>query len=191
MAREYKKLNSLSVSRAMKRGYYADGGGLYLQVTASGAKSWVFRFKKYGRLREMGLGPAHTITLAEAREHATDCRKLRLRDIDPIEAREKERVAAKLAEAKTMTFRQCAEAFIDAHKAGWANAKHAAQWSATLATYAYPIFGELPVQSIDVSLVTRALEPIWQTKTETASRLRGRIESSSRLGNGSRFPTRR
>jgi hypothetical protein len=177
MAREHKKLTALAVSRARQRGYYADGGGLYLQVSPSGAKSWVFRFKKDGRLREMGLGPAHTITLAEAREHATECRKQRLRDIDPIDARHADKAATKLAAAKSLTFRQCAEAYIDAHKSTWVNAKHAAQWPSTLATYAYPIFGDLPVQSIDVALVTKALEPIWQTKTETASRLRGRIET--------------
>jgi integrase len=177
MAREHKRLTALAVSRAKQRGYYADGGGLYLQVGASGAKSWVFRFKKDGRLREMGLGPVHTITLAEAREHAAECRKLRLRNVDPIEARHADKAAAKLAAAKSMTFRQCAEAYIEANKSSWANAKHAAQWPATLGTYAYPIFGDFPVQSIDVALVTKALEPIWQTKTETASRLRGRIQT--------------
>ncbi len=177
MAREHKKLTALAVSRAKHRGYYADGGGLYLQVSPSRAKSWVFRFKRDGRLREMGLGPAHTITLAEAREHATECRKQRLRDIDPIEARHANKAATKLAASKAMTFRQCAEAYIDAHKSTWVNAKHAAQWPSSLSTYAYPIFGDLPVQSIDVVLVTKALEPIWQTKTETASRLRGRIET--------------
>ena len=102
---------------------------------------------------------------------------LRLRGIDPIDARQGDRASAKLDAAKAMTFRQCAEAYINAQKAGWSNAKHGAQWPATLATYAYPIFGDLPVQAIDVGLVTKALEPIWNTKTETASRLRGRIEA--------------
>jgi integrase-like protein/Arm domain-containing DNA-binding protein len=177
MAREHKKLTALAVSRAKQRGYYADGGGLYLQVSPSGAKFWVFRFKKDGRLREMGLGAAHTISLAEAREHATECRKQRLRDIDPIEARHANKAANKLAAAKSMTFRQCAETYIAAHKSTWVNAKHAAQWPSSLTAYAYPIFGDLPVQSIDVALVTKALEPIWRDKTETASRLGGRIEA--------------
>jgi hypothetical protein len=177
MAREHRKLTALAVSRAKQRGYYADGGGLYLQVSPSGAKSWVFRFKKDGRLREMGLGAAHTIFLAEAREHATECRKQRLRDIDPIEARHANKAANKLAAAKSMTFRQCAETYIAAHKSTWVNAKHAAQWPSSLTAYAYPIFGDLPVQSIDVALVTKALEPIWRDKTETASRLGGRIEA--------------
>lgn len=177
MAREHKRLTSLGAARAKRRGYYADGGGLYLQVSASRAKSWVFRFKKHGRLREMGLGAVHTVSLAEARARAADCRRLRLNGIDPIEARRADQFNAKLAEAKAVTFRQCADAYVEAHKPSWSNAKHVAQWSSTLETYAFPVFGNLPVQSIDVALVTKALEPIWKTKTETASRLRGRIEA--------------
>jgi integrase len=177
MAREVDKLNALSVTRAKRRGYLADGGGLYLQVSGSGAKSWVFRFRDGGRLREMGLGPTHTVSLAEARAAALACRKQRLAGIDPIGDRDARRRQAKLEAAKVMSFRQCAEAYVQAHKAGWKNAKHAAQWPATLQTYAYPVIGDLPVQGIDVSLVMKVLEPIWTTKIETASRLRGRIEA--------------
>ena len=177
MARQVGKLSALAVSRATRRGYVADGGGLYLQVSASGAKSWVFRFRDGGRLREMGLGPTHTVSLAEARVAALACRKQRLAGVDPIADREARRRQAKLDAAKDMSFGQCAEAYIEAHKAGWKNAKHIAQWTATLQTYAYPVLGDLPVQGIDVSLVMRVLEPIWTTKTETASRLRGRIEA--------------
>jgi integrase len=177
MARKIERLTALSVSRAKKRGYLADGGGLYLQVSPSGAKSWVFRYRDGGRLREMGLGAVHTVSLADARERARDCRNLRLNDADPIADRQAGRLKAKLDAACAMTFKQCAEAYIAAHQASWKNEKHASQWPSTLATYAYPIFGDLPVQSIDVGLVTKALEPIWNTKTETASRLRGRIES--------------
>ena len=171
------KLTSLSVRQARRRGLYGDGGGLFLQVSESGAKSWVFRFKKADRLRVMGLGPAHTITLAEARDRARECRKLRLDGIDPIEARRAERAQAKLDAAKAVTFAECADAYITAHKAGWRNPKHAAQWPATLATYVNPTFGELPVPAIDTALVTRVMEPIWTKKPETASRVRGRIES--------------
>ena len=171
------KLTSLSVRQARRRGLYGDGGGLFLQVSESGAKSWVFRFKKADRLRVMGLGPAHTITLAEARDRARECRKLRLDGIDPIEARRAERAQAKLDAAKAVTFAECADAYITAHKAGWRNPKHAAQWPATLATYVNPTFGERPVQAIDTALVTRVMEPIWTKKPETASRVRGRIES--------------
>ena len=177
MARTIGKLTALAVSHAKRRGYYGDGGGLFLQVSASGSKSWVFRFKEAGRLREMGLGPLHTIGLADARQRAQDCRKLRLDGKDPIEARRSERMNTRLDAAKAMTFRACAERYIAAHKAGWRNAKHAAQWTATLTTYVYPFFGALPVQAVDVGLVLKAIEPIWTTKPETAGRVRGRIES--------------
>ena len=171
------KLTNLSIARAKRRGYLSDGGGLYLQISNAGAKSWVFRFRDNGRLREMGLGPTRTKSLIEARADATSCRKLRLEGIDPIAERQQGRLRARLQAARAMTFKQCAEAYIDANKAGWKNAKHSAQWSSTLATYAYPVFGDLPVQVVDVTLVTKVLEPIWKTKTETASRLRGRIEA--------------
>src|SRR5205814_7072336 len=140
-----------------------------------GAKSWIYRFMLDGRSREMGLGPLNTISLAEARKRAAEYRKMRLDGIDPIEARRAQRDQRKLEAAKAMTFDACAAAYIDAHKAGWRNAKHIDQWSTTLATYAGPVFGSLPVQAVDVGLVMKALEPIWQTKSETASRLRGRI----------------
>jgi integrase len=124
----------------------------------------------------MGLGPLHTVSLKEAREAATECRKLRLRGIDPIEARKAERIKALLEAAQSMTFRQCAEAYIAAHKGSWSNEKHAARWPSTLKAYVYPVLGDLPVQSIDVGLVMKVLEPIWHAKPETAARVRGRIE---------------
>ena len=156
---------------------YPDGGGLYLQITESGAKSWSFRFMLNGRAREMGLGPLHAVPLADARAKAAECRKLRYEGIDPIEARKVERDKARLAAARALSFDDAAEAYIKAHQAGWRNAKHVDQWRNTLNTYAGPAFGKLPVQDVDVSLVMRALEPIWTTKTETASRVRGRIEA--------------
>jgi integrase len=125
----------------------------------------------------MGLGPLHTISLAEARTKAREARQLRLEGIDPIEARNAKRAEAKLEVAKSMTFEQCAASYIASHAAGWKNPKHAKQWPSTLQTYVYPVFGRLPVQTIDVGFVMRVLEPIWQTKPETASRVRGRIES--------------
>jgi integrase len=177
MARTIGKLTALAVNQAKRRGYYGDGGGLFLQVSPGGAKSWVFRFKERGRLREMGLGPIHTVSLAEARQKALECRKVRLDGRDPIEARRAECVQVRLDAAKAMTFAACAERYIAAHKVAWKNDKHAAQWPATLGTYVYPVFGSLPVQAVDVGLVMKALEPIWQGKPETASRLRGRIEA--------------
>jgi integrase len=177
MARLIGKMTALDVKRASEPGMHPDGGGLYLQITERGAKSWSFRFMLNGRAREMGLGPLHAVPLADARVKATECRRLRYEGIDPIEARKVERDRARLAAAKALSFRDAAEAYIRAHQAGWRNAKHADQWRNTLDTYAGPVFGKLPVQDVDVSLVMRVLEPIWTTKTETASRVRGRIEA--------------
>jgi hypothetical protein len=125
----------------------------------------------------MGLGPLHTIPLAKARIKAHECRELLLDGTDPLEAKKAIKDAQKIEIAKTVTFRHCAKNYHLAHKDGWKNAKHAAQWTNTMSTYAYPIIGELPVAAVDVGLVMKILEPIWRTKTETASRLRGRIES--------------
>jgi integrase len=169
-------MSGLAVTRATEKGLYHDGGGLYLQVTASGAKSWIYRYMLDGRAREMGLGPLHVIPLSEARTRAAECRRLRLDGIDPIEARKGQRDRARLEAATAMTFDACATAYIEAHQAGWQNAKHRDQWRNTLSTYAGPVFGALPVQAVDVGLVMKVLEPIWHMKPETASRLRGRIE---------------
>ena len=177
MARTIGKLTALKVDKAKRPGMYGDGGGLYLRVTNDGAKNWVFRFMLNGRSRWMGMGPLHTVNLAEARKRAGGHRLRRHDGIDPIEARRVERLQARLDAAKTVTFMECAEAYIKAHSAGWRNGKHAAQWSATLATYAEPLIGALSVQAIDTALVLKVLEPIWTTKTETAGRVRGRIES--------------
>ncbi len=171
------KLTALGVTKLKAPGMYGDGGGLWLQVSGKGGKSWVFRYTLKGKSREMGLGPVSTFSLAEARDKALTCRKLCYEGIDPIEMRRGQRQDAAVEAAKAITFRTCAEGYIEAHKAGWRNDKHAAQWTATLATYAYPVFGNLPVQAIDTNLVTQALEPIWTTKPETATRVRGRIES--------------
>jgi integrase len=177
MPRTIGKLTALAIDKVKQRGYYGDGGGLFLQVSASGSKSWVFRFKDAGRLREMGLGATHTIGLAEAREKARECRRLRLDGIDPIEARKVARAQARLAAATATTFKDCAERYIASHRAGWRSPTHAAQWPSTLGRYVYPVFGSLPVQAVDVGLVLKALEPIWTAKPETANRVRGRVES--------------
>src|SRR5262245_61619524 len=176
MARTTGRLTALKVEKAKQPGMYADGGGLYLQVTKGGA-SWIYRYMLARRAREMGLGPFALFGLSEARAKALDARGLRHEGIDPIEARKAARLRARLDAAKAMTFRECADAYIKAHRAGWRNGKHAAQWEATLATYAEPVMGGLPVQVIDTPLVHKVLEPIWTTKTETAGRVRGRIES--------------
>lgn len=177
MGRGWHRLSALQVSRAKKRGLYADGGNLFLQVGPTGGKSWLFRYERDGRMRSMGLGPVHTVSLGEARDAAREARKLLYDGTDPIAYRDAKRAAKRLAEAKAMSFDECAAAYVSAHAAGWRNAKHAAQWTATLKTYASPVFGQLPVADVDTALVTKALDPIWRTKSETASRLRGRIES--------------
>lgn len=156
--------------------YHGDGNGLYLRITPSGGKSWAFCYMLNSKSREMGLGPAGVITLAEAREKALECRRLLTNRVDPIEARRGDRADEALRRAKTISFEQCATAYIEGHKAGWKNAKHASQWANTLTTYCGKLFGNLPVSAVDTSLVVRALQPIWTEKAETASRLRARIE---------------
>jgi integrase len=174
------RLKAVDLPRLKKPGYHHDGGGLYLQVRPgrSGySRSWVFRYTRHGKARIMGLGPLDTIGLAEAREKAREARKALLEGVDPINTRAAERTAQRLAEATSMTFRQSAEAYIASHEAGWKSAIHAKQWPSTLAMYAYSVFGDLPVASINTGLVMKAIEPIWTAKPETAGRVRGRIEA--------------
>jgi integrase len=137
----------------------------------------VFRYRVAGRLREMGLGSLDTIGLADARERARKAREQRLDGHDPIELRKAARLAAQIDAAKAVMFKDCAKRYIAAHQPAWRNPKHATQWGATLETYVYPVFGNLAVQAVDVGLVLKAIEPIWTAKPETASRVRGRIES--------------
>ena len=176
MTKKINRLSAVKVAGTKTRGMYADGGGLYLQVSGNGSRSWIFRFKANGRPRDMGLGSLATVSLAKARDLAVACRQLRLKGIDPIEARKAELIEAQLASRRSMTFDQCRDAFIDAHKSAWRNAKHKAQWTSSLATYVSPVFGSLPIQSVDVAMVMKVLEPIWSKKPETASRVRGRVE---------------
>ncbi|MGE0733604.1 MAG: tyrosine-type recombinase/integrase [Alphaproteobacteria bacterium] len=156
---------------------YHDGAGLYLQVGNGSAKSWVLRFTLNKRTREMGLGSARDVPLAEARRRAAAFRQQRAAGVDPIDTRQAERRASKTAQATAVTFKQAAEAYVTAQEASWKNEKHRQQWRSTLDTYASPTLGNIPVASVDVGLVMKVLEPIWQVKPETASRLRGRIES--------------
>lgn len=177
MGRNAKKLSAILVSKLSSPGHYGDGEGLWLQISGSGSKSWVFRFTLAGRPREMGLGSFNAVSLGIARERARQCRLLLSEGKDPIVARDAGRTASALSAARFKTFDQCAAAYIKAHRDSWKNAKHAAQWETSLATYATPVFGALPVSDIDTDLVVQALRTIWDTKTETATRLRGRIES--------------
>jgi integrase len=156
---------------------HADGDGLYLHVAEGGARSWIYRFKRQGRARDMGLGSLDDVSLAEARDLAIDSRRVVRQGGDPIEVRRAIRKKVQLDAATAMTFKACAEMYIASHRAGWRNTKHAAQWPATLNSYVYPAFGELPVAAVDTGLVLKAIEPIWTVKPETAGRVRGRIES--------------
>ena len=171
------RLKPLDVARASRPGLYCDGGGLYLQVTGVGGRSWLYRYKLDGRARSMGLGGLDTVSLREARLAAAECRKLCHDGVDPIEAKRAGRAEAKLTAATAMTFSQCLDRYLQAHKAGWRNEKHARQWKATLDTYASPVFGDLAVAAVDTALVMQVLDPIWSMKPETASRVRGRIEA--------------
>jgi integrase len=177
MARLLNRLTDLKVRKARAKGMYADGGGLYLRVAEGGSKQWVFRYNVNGRLRDHGMGPLHTVSLAEAREAALNCRKLRLQGIDPIEHRRASLAAVRASEAKASTFAECASAYMAAHETKWKNGKSGEQWRQSLGTYVYPIIGSLPVALIDTPQVMQVIEPIWTAKAETASRVRGRIEA--------------
>ncbi|MDE2165519.1 MAG: integrase arm-type DNA-binding domain-containing protein [Alphaproteobacteria bacterium] len=175
------KLSALQVARLKEPGMYADGAGLYLQVTGDGrdrvTKSWIYRYGVNGRTRDMGLGSVLVIGLAAAREKAAECRRIRDAGKDPIDVRKADRAAAALAAASAMTFKQVREKFIAANRADWRNPKHAAQWETTLERYAEPEIGAVSIQAIDAGLVLKVIEPIWRQIPETASRLRGRIEA--------------
>lgn len=176
--RTYKRLNVVRARELAKvPGMHPDGDGLYLAVTKTGVASWIYRYMLGRSERSMGLGPLRHVGLAEARRLADDARRLKREGVDPIEQRRARQRDEALATAKAMTFKQCAVAYIAAHRAGWKSAKHAGQWPDSLEKHAYPVFGDVSVQAIDVALVMRALEPIWKDKPETASRVRGRIEA--------------
>jgi integrase len=170
-------LSAAKVKNLKVPGDYLDGRGLYLQVRSESSKSWLLKYSMEKRAREMGLGPAADIPLATARQLRDHHRALLKQGIDPLEHKKAEKAAKATERAKAITFKEAATRYIAANRAGWKNIKHADQWDATLETYAYPTIGALPVQSIDTTLVMKVIEPIWATKSETASRVRGRIET--------------
>jgi integrase len=176
MAQTVNQLTATKLQKLKAPGMYPDGAGLYLQVTGEDAKSWLLRYSLRGKAREMGLGSLRKVSLADARRKAAECHKLLDEHVDPIEHRAKVRTSAALANAKTITFKEAADRYIAMRSKGSKNVKHAAQWGTTIATYALPLLGKLPVRDIDVGLVHQVLEPIWNTKPETAGRVRGRIE---------------
>ena len=188
MPKKTKELTALAVSKIKDDGLHAVGGvaGLYLQIIGN-SRSWMFRTNIAGKRSKIGLGAYIQVTLAEARDKARELVKQIKDGVNPVEERRKEKAQATLESVKLKTFRQCAEAFIETNRAGWKNAKHAQQWKNTLAMYANPIIGGLDVADIDTGLVLEVLQqpvdtpdgkaPLWNAKTETASRLRGRMES--------------
>ena len=145
MARVSNRLTAMTVQRLKEPGRYADGGGLYVQVGPTGGKSWLFRYTRQGKAREMGLGAVGVLSLADAREAAASVRQTLATGADPLEAREAERRRHEAEASCGITFAECASAYIEAHKSGWRNEKHAAQWPSTIRTYAEPVFGALPV----------------------------------------------
>jgi integrase len=176
------RLSAASIRRA-KPGFYADGGGLYLQISNARdgkgtSRSWIFRYKVIGgRDRYAGLGSVNTISLARAREIARECRELRLNGLDPIEERRRKRAGNAAESARAITFQECARAYVAAHGTSWRNGKHAKQWSTSLERHVLPVLGPLPVGTIDTPLVLRALKGVWESAPETGTRLRGRIEA--------------
>lgn len=162
-------MSARTVATLKNVGRHADGNGLYLSISDNGGRRWVFLYRSGGKVREKGLGSAVSVSLKDARLKADEVRKQLSAGLDPInEGRKNNGV---------MTFAECSKIYIDSHAAGWSNPKHADQWRNTLKTYADPVIGKLPVNKIDVSHIMKILDPIWRTKTETASRVRGRIES--------------
>ncbi|TIR28288.1 MAG: DUF4102 domain-containing protein [Mesorhizobium sp.] len=186
MAKSINKLSAIEVAKKSKPGMYSDGDGLYLQVAKSTSKaakpgdvtkSWLFRYMLAGKARYMGLGDIRTFNLKEAREKAREARQKVKDGKDPIEERRERTAALRADDARRITFKQASERYIAAQKAGWKNAKHAEQWKNTLETYAWPVIGDLDVAKVEDGHISQILDPIWATKNETATRIRGRIES--------------
>lgn len=181
-----RKLHNALTAQAVKHagpGRHADGSGLHLLVKQSGARSWVYRFMLNGRSRDVGLGAAGPggLSLADARDEAAVLRLKVKAGIDPLEERDREiaqaLAAARAAKVAGTTFREVATAYIAANEDSWRNPKHRQQWRNTLDTYVYPVIGDLPVAEVETAHVLTILEPIWKSKAETASRIRGRIET--------------
>jgi integrase len=172
-----RKSNRLTVAsvRSAKVGRHGDGNGLSLIVSAPDRKHWQFRYMRNLKGREMSLGNAEHVSLADARQRAADCRKLLAQGVDPLEDKQASKAAREPAAAHT--FAAVAEEYVAAHESSWRNAKHKYQWRQSLSSYAYPMIGSMDVAAIEMRDVLKTLQPIWTTKTETASRLRGRIET--------------
>ena len=174
-----KELGAQQVTNIWRRGSTHVGGvrGLVLNVTMYGSRSWLLRYQVGGRRRDLGLGSYPSVTLAQARDLAREARLKLARGIDPVADAQRLRTQLAQEMQRAITFADAATKYIDAHEKGWKNIKHVAQWRSSLATYANPVLGKVPVAAVDVEMVLRVIEPMWATKTETANRVRGRIES--------------
>jgi integrase len=172
-----KFLSAAAVAKLKKPGRYAVGHGVYLQISQWHTRAWVLRYIHNGKAHHMGLGSCEYVTLAEAREKGYAARRMLINGIDPLMTKRRARQEAQLKHMHDRTFEQCANEYIRAHEASWTHPRSASQWGASLSRYVYPVLGKLPVSEIDLPLVLRALEPIWQKVPETASRVRGRLEA--------------
>lgn len=179
MPRKAREIGALGVKRMTMPGLHAVGGvaGLALQVKESGARSWILRTTVGSGRRHIGLGGYPDVPLAAARDRAREVRDLIRAGIDPVEHRKAQREAQRMANARMLTFSQAAERWHRSKSVEYRNAKHAAQVLSTIETFAGPVIGNVSVAAITLNDVVRVLEPIWITKTETAARLRGRIEN--------------
>lgn len=178
MGRVARELGPVQVKNLRGDGLHFVGGvpGLALSIAGT-SRAWTLRYMVRGKRRDMGLGPFPAVGLADARKAAADARAAIRDGLDPIAQRQADRSAAAAAQARLMTFDEAAAEYVKAHRAGWRNEKHAAQWEATLATYASPIIGTLQAADVGTAHVRAILDPIWREKTETATRVRGRIEA--------------
>jgi integrase len=166
-----------AVAGLKKPGRYAVGDGAYFQISKWHTRSWIFRYERFGKAHNMGLGPYPLISLADARAKARNAKRMLLDGIDPLHAKRKARSDALLQIARTKTFKECAEQYIATHDSDWSSAKSRAAWVSTFKNYVYPKIGALPVADIDTAVVLGILEPLWSRAPATASRVRGRIET--------------
>ena len=176
MGRENNRLSAIGLA-SKPPGFHADGRGLYLSVSATGSRSWIFRYMLRSKSRDMGLGPFPDVGLADAREKAAGARDLCRAGIDPIERREADRKANSLEKARSVSFQDCTTLYFEANKVAWRNPQHTRDWELSLKNHVFPAIGSFPVADVDVGVVLKVLEPMWLTTPVTAGRVRGRIES--------------
>jgi hypothetical protein len=172
------KLTALEIENLTDPGlHYTGSDYLYVQVKGPKWRSWIFRYTMGGRTQYLGLGSLRKVPLSDARRKARECARSVSNGVNPLEAKRGDRQRRELDEAKRVTFREAADRYIAAHRDTWRSEKHRNQWDATLGTYVFPVLGALPVHQIDTGLVLKIVEPIWAAKSETANRVRGRIET--------------